>query len=77
MSAFGGVPIIFDANALEATAERTFPQSRHRSARIRKKLIKRFGSEFRMVPCMWRAGNTIIAHPAFRGQLRAAGVVFQ
>lgn len=34
-------------NALVDTDERNFPESKNRSARIRKKLIKRYGSEFK------------------------------
>lgn len=57
--------IIEDHNALEATEERLFPASKHRSARIRKKLIKRFGSEFRMRPCAFIVnGDTLFVHPA-------------
>lgn len=67
-----GLRIIFSSYALEATAERLFPASKHRSKRIRKKLIKRFGSEYRMVPVIWQAGNVIYAHPALREKLRRA-----
>ena len=68
----GGMRIIYDSNALKATTERLFPESRHRSARIRKKLIKRFGGEFYQQPCIWRAGDTIIAHPVYRAEIEAA-----
>ena len=64
--------VIFDPNALADTQERLFPTSRHRSKRIRKKLLKRHGGEFRKQPCIWRAGYQIIAHPSFRSQLQAA-----
>jgi hypothetical protein len=64
--------IVFTTTALEATTERLFPASRHRSERIRKKLIKRFGGEFRKRPAMWRVGNVIYAHPSFRARLDAA-----
>lgn len=69
---FGGLTIRFDANALEETTERNFPPSKNRSARIRKKLIKRFGGEFRKQPCMWQAGNVVYAHPSFEAQIKAA-----
>jgi hypothetical protein len=45
-----GLRIIFDTYALEATTERLFPESRHRSKRILKKLRIRIGSEYRMQP---------------------------
>jgi hypothetical protein len=67
-----GLRIIFDPHALEATEERLFPSSRHRSKRIRKKLQKRFGGEFRVRPCMWIYHGTVFAHPSFRAQLEAA-----
>ena len=40
-----GMTIVYTANALQDSPMRLFPESRHRSARIRKKLIKRFGGE--------------------------------
>lgn len=67
----GGLQIIFSTNALEDTEERLFPVSKHRSKRIHKKLVKRFGGEFRKKPCMWRMGDTIYAHPAFKAALNA------
>lgn len=70
---FRSVRIIYDPRALEETTERLFPASRHRSKRIHKKLVQRFGAEFRKVPCMWRtSGGTIIAHPSFKPRLEAA-----
>jgi len=69
---FAGLRIVFSENALEATDERTFPASKNRSARIRKKLIKRHGGEFRKKPCIWQIGHQIIAHPSFRASLVAA-----
>lgn len=68
---FGGLKISFSHHALEATEVRNFPASRHRSKRIRKKLIKRYGSEFKMVPCMWKTPQGIVAHPSFRARLEA------
>jgi hypothetical protein len=67
-----GLRIIFDTYANEATTKRLFPESRYRSKRILKKLIIRFGSEYRMQPCMWRHRDTIFAHPSLRAQLEAA-----
>lgn len=60
----GGMRVVSDPNALEGTAERLFPESRHRSQRIKKKLIKRLGGEFRRVPAVFKIGsNLIVAHP--------------
>lgn len=65
-----GMSVIFTPVALEATPERLFPESKHRSARIRKKLIKRFGGEFVMKPCIFRMGNTFYAHPVYEREFR-------
>lgn len=65
---------VFTTNAAKDGTERLFPSSRHRSARIRKKLIKRHGGEYRLVPCMWKIGNVIYAHPAFERDLKARTV---
>lgn len=59
-----GVEIVVSKHALEETGERLFPASKHRSARIRKKLLKRFGGEFRKVPCVWRYHDKIVMHPS-------------
>jgi hypothetical protein len=61
--------VLFSVYALKETEERLFPASKNRSARIRKKLIKRFGGEFQKEPAMWVAGDTIIAHPVYRSRL--------
>jgi hypothetical protein len=61
--------VLLDTERSEATTERLFPASRHRSARIRKKLIKRFCAEFRKQPCIWRIGDRIVAHPSFKATI--------
>lgn len=60
---------IFTHTALVPTDERLFPASRHRSMRVRRKLIKRFGGEYRMKPAIYQFGKTVFAHPSFRGAL--------
>ncbi len=67
-----GLRITFSPLALRETTERPFPESRHRSKRIHKKLIKRFGGEFRKVPCMWRTPYGIVAHPSYKAALLQA-----
>lgn len=67
-----GLPIYVTTNALKETDERLFPESKHRSKRIRKKLIKRFGSEFRRVPAIWKTPSAIIMHPAHYAAFKAA-----
>lgn len=59
--------ISYTVNAVEPDyTRRMFPESKHRSARIRKKLIKRFGSEFGWKPVILKLGRNIFAHPSFR-----------
>lgn len=70
IGSMGGMRIIFSEVALENTEERLFPESKHRSKRILKKLVKRHGGEFRKKPCIWRSGSTLIAHPSFRAKLQ-------
>lgn len=69
---FGGLPIIWSIFALKATDERLFPVSRHRSRRIHKKLVKRFGGEFRKVPAIFQTPQGLIVHPALRSSIEAA-----
>lgn len=69
---FNGIEVIQDPNALANTTERTFPLSRHRSRRIHKKLVKRFGGEFKKEPAIFQIQGRIFAHPARYAELRAA-----
>jgi hypothetical protein len=68
-----GLQIVFTPAALEQTEERLFPASKNRSKRIHKKLVKRFGGEFRMKPTMWlyRRAGVVYVHPALRADLEA------
>lgn len=61
--------IIFTPTVLKDTAERLFPESKNRSKRIHKKLVKRHGGEFRRAPAMWNVNGVIYAHPAFRQEI--------
>lgn len=70
----GGMRVIFTVDAMEDTAERTFPVSRHRSKRIHKKLVKRFGGEFRKRPCIFWSKDTIFAHPSFKAEFERQSV---
>lgn len=68
---YGGMRIISDPNALAETTERTFPLSKNRSKRIHKKLVKRFGGEFRKEPAIFKiGGDTIVAHPVMYEQIK-------
>ena len=68
--AFGAMPVIVSNMALKETKERLFPVSRHRSKRIHKKLVKRYGGEFRKVPVVWRTIDSIIMHPELYEQMK-------
>lgn len=61
--------ILYNEYATKPTSERLFPFSPHRSRRIEKKLIKRFGSVYRYEPAIWKMGHLIIAHPSFRAEI--------
>ena len=67
---FNGMQVISDPNCLADSTERNFPDSKNRSKRIRKKLIKRFGSEFKKVPTMYQIQGRIIAHPVRYAELK-------
>lgn len=66
---FGGIPIHVTPYALKDSERRLFPESKHRSKRIRKKLIKRHGGEFQKVPAIYQIRNahgfveSVIMHP--------------
>lgn len=72
MNSFNGTPITVSDLALEATKERLFPVSRHRSRRVHKKLVKRHGGEFRMVPCIWQTPHGYVMHPVRYEEFKAA-----
>jgi len=67
----GGLPIIVSELAVEDDAdERLFPFSKNRSRRIHKKLVKRFGGEFRKRPCVFNLGDRLIMHPVLYAQMK-------
>lgn len=67
---FHGVDVVCDPNCLADTAERNFPASKNRSKRIHKKLIKRYGSEFKKVPAIFHIQGKIYAHPVRYAELK-------
>jgi hypothetical protein len=67
-----GLNVTFSPHALENIDVRLFPESRHRSRRIHKKLCKRFGGEFKKVPVMFKGPQGIICHPALKADFLAA-----
>lgn len=68
---FGQMPIIVSEYALEDSEIRLFPASKNRSRRVHKKLVKRFGGEFKRVPCIYRTPQGLVAHPVMYAQLQA------
>jgi hypothetical protein len=71
VATFFGLRIIVSEYALQETTERLFPVSRHRSKRIHKKLVRRFGGEFRKAPAIWKTPSGIVMHPDQYAALRA------
>jgi hypothetical protein len=66
-----GFRIIVSSSATVDSDVRLFPESRHRSARIHKKLVKRHGGVFRQKPAIFHADNgDLIAHPALYEALK-------
>lgn len=70
MKTFKGLQIIVSADALSETDVRTFPESKHRSARIHKKLVKRFGGEFEKEPTAFQTPTSWIMHPVIYQKLK-------
>lgn len=64
-----GIHIYYSDHALKDSDQRLFPYSKHRSKRIHKKLVKRFGGEYRRVPAIFKTPNGFIAHPALKAEL--------
>lgn len=61
---------VFESVHAVEPAGRLFPESRHRSKRVLKKLIRRHGGEFIMKPCSYMMGDTLVAHPSIANELR-------
>lgn len=79
---FAGMKLVVTPHATETTnvvVAINFKESKHRSARVLKKLLKRFGERvvYRRDPCIYRMRDTIFMHPAiypqFEAQVRARG----
>lgn len=68
MAMLAGMRITVSEHAVKH--ERLFPESRHRSARIRKKLMKRFGGETRMKPAAFSLPGGILMHPELYAEVR-------
>lgn len=62
--------IVVSSHALAETTERLFPESKNRSKRIGKKLIKRFGGEFRKAPAAFQSPAGLIIHPTLYDRLK-------
>lgn len=66
-----GLKIIYTHEATQPDGF-NFPDSKNRSARVWKKLIKRFGSWERRKPCIIRLGDdTLFVHPTLRPAIEA------
>jgi hypothetical protein len=69
---FNGLKIYYTEAAQQPTWVRNFPYSKHRSKRIFKKLIKRYGSEFVMEACIFYTPNGIYVHPSMKRRFEDA-----
>lgn len=64
--------IIITVHARERVpGEWNFKPSRHRSARLHKKLLKRFGTQEQTKPAILMIGQRMLVHPALWAQVRA------
>lgn len=75
MNALDALPIVWSTHCIERV--RLFPESRHRSRRIYKKLMKRHGAEFKERPAMYlfnepMRGECLFVHPALKDELLVA-----
>lgn len=61
--------MIVSQSALAESEERTFPISKNRSRRIHKKLVQRFGGEFKMKPAAYHYDGRLIVHPTIYAEL--------
>lgn len=66
------VRVIYHEAAMVEGKERLFPASRNRSARVRKKLIRRYGREFRLEPGCLQTPYGFVIHPSLRAAFEAA-----
>lgn len=69
---FGGIQLIVSPHALKDSDVRLFPESKNRSKRIHKKLVKRFGGEFKKVPAIWQIEDRLVVHPSLMHSVRQA-----
>jgi len=61
------------AYKIVVTKERLFPASRHRSRRIHKKLLKRYGGEYKIIhePVAYMVGeHTLVCHPSIYEEVK-------
>lgn len=65
----GGMAITVSEYAVQRIG-RWFPESRHRSRRILKKLIKRHGGEWITKPAAFQTRQGLIIHPALYAEVK-------
>ena len=71
VEAFGPAPEFHVTPMATKDGERFFAESRHRSQRVEKKLVKRYGGAHRQIPAMYKVGNKMLIHPALWAEVRA------
>lgn len=67
MHIIDGVNVFVTDCAVET--KRMFPESKNRSKRIRKKLIKRFGCETKSIPAVFSGPLGLLMHPDIKDKL--------
>jgi hypothetical protein len=72
VATINGLRIFYSEHIMDRTGPRLFPESRHRSKRILKKLIKRFSGEFELAPAIVKSGNVFYVHPHFKEELEGS-----
>jgi hypothetical protein len=65
---WSGLKVIISPLAVQKVL--AFPVSRHRSNRIHKKLVKRFGGQYLEKPAGYQIGDTLVIHPVLWEQLK-------
>lgn len=71
VKAFGLAPEFHVTPMATKDGERFFAESRHRSKRVEKKLVKRYGGAHRQIPAIYKVGNKMLIHPALWAEVRA------
>ena len=67
---YGGVPVFVSLIHTQTAETPSFPESRHRSARVYKKLVKRLGVQWPQVPACFKSPKGFHMHPSIWEELK-------